>query len=516
MHTLKVQLGLTLSILLFISMFLFGFVMLILWQRNGIQQEKQISEKLLHIAAVTLSREELAGTPSGESHQLDNYLKEGDILCLQWQEQPSTAPVTHGSCTQKLPLHTLLTEAISSKKIRTAYSGASWNGFFLSKQFLLMATPVQLHDGKQGAIGLVRSLSAVSTSIRKVQKIFFAYLLVNVLIFTAIGFTRLVHLVIKPIERLSRLADSRTDLDNASFLSGEGLGEFTQLSLSLNRLVSRIDGDKQELKRTVESLKKANEELQKNRDEMIRAEKLASIGRLSAGLAHEIGNPLGIIQGYIDLLTDSTLSDEDRKTFSKRALQELNRINALIRSLLDLSRSPANSPVDSVDLHTLLNELIKNVRVRKTSINIHYVTNFHAALSEVIIDSDGLHQVFLNCILNSIDAIEEARGNESGLITLSTENQIAENSNTSIMVTITDNGAGIQPEHRDAIFDPFFTTKEVGKGTGLGLAVAHNMIKKSGGSISVSSRENRGTSVKITLPLSRNKASDFSKEQQHD
>ena len=353
-----------------------------------------------------------------------------------------------------------------------------------------------------GSIALIKPLDKVSLSIRKAQKIFFAYLLINVLIFTTIGFTRLVHLVIKPIERLSRLADSRTDFDDTPFLSGEGLGEFTQLLLSLNHLVTRIDGDKQELRLTVDSLKKANDELQKNRDEMIRAEKLASIGRLSAGLAHEIGNPLGIIQGYIDLLTEDALSSTDREIFSQRATQELNRINTLIRNLLDLSRSPVASSVAAVDLHPLLKDLIETVRVRKTAVPITYNTDFQATISEAVIDSDGLRQVFLNCILNSIDAIEETENRSDSSIVLSTTNKILENGNTCIIIILKDNGAGIKPEHKDAIFDPFFTTKEVGKGTGLGLAVAHNMIKKAGGTITISSDIDRGTTITIALPLS--------------
>ena len=286
------------------------------------------------------------------------------------------------------------------------------------------------------------------------------------------------------------------------FYSGEGLGEFTQLLLSLNHLVTRIDGDKQELRLTVDSLKKANDELQKNRDEMIRAEKLASIGRLSAGLAHEIGNPLGIIQGYIDLLTEDALSSTDREIFSQRATQELNRINTLIRNLLDLSRSPVASSVAAVDLHPLLKDLIETVRVRKTAVPITYNTDFQATISEAVIDSDGLRQVFLNCILNSIDAIEETENRSDSSIVLSTTNKILENGNTCIIIILKDNGAGIKPEHKDAIFDPFFTTKEVGKGTGLGLAVAHNMIKKAGGTITISSDIDRGTTITIALPLS--------------
>lgn len=384
----------------------------------------------------------------------------------------------------------------------------SWNGFFLSKQYLLMAAP--LHPGAtiQGSIALVRSLEQVSSSIHKARKIFFAYLVINVLIFTALGFTRLVHLVIKPIQRLSALADSRTELDDTSFFQGEGLGEFSQLSLSLNRLVTRIDGDKQELRSTVNSLKKANEELQKNRDEMIRAEKLASIGRLSAGLAHEIGNPLGIIQGYIDLLTDDSLSAEERQGFSKRATQELNRINTLIRNLLDLSRAPLTSPAERIDLHDLLNDLLAAIRIKKTEIPINYSTRLNATDSKIAMNSDGIRQVFLNCMLNSIDAIEEADTIEQGIISLSTENE-----NGFIKIILTDNGTGINPELQDAIFDPFFTTKEVGKGTGLGLAVVHNLIKKSGGHINLSSNTGKGTTVTITLPLNGVKNDSSQQEQ---
>jgi len=491
MHTLKFQLGLTLSILLFTSMFLFGFVMLMLWQRNGIQQETEISEKLLHIAAASLSTD-----PPGFSKKMTSWFQESGILCLQWQDTVSSPLQSHGSCPADLNLVSLLQDAATHGKTKTSYTGVSWNGFFLSKQYLLMATPLQTGTKNRGSIALVRSLEQISSSIRKIRDLFFAYLTVNVLIFTTLGFTRLVHLVIKPIQRLAALADSRADLGDTSFFQGEGLGEFTQLSLSLNRLVTRIDGDKQELRSTVNSLKLANEELQRNRDEMIRAEKLASIGRLSAGLAHEIGNPLGIIQGYIDLLTDDSLSVEDRRAFSERAIQELDRINNLIRNLLDLSRSPIASSVEIVDLHDLLNDLLSSIRIRKTTIPIDYSTELNAADSKINIDRDGIRQVFLNCILNSIDAIEEADTIEKGTISFTTENE-----NNFIKIILTDNGTGIDPEHKDTIFEPFFTTKEVGKGTGLGLAVAHNLIKKSGGQIALSSNTNKGTIVTITLPL---------------
>lgn len=487
--------------LLFVSMFLFGFVILMLWQRNGIQQETQVSEKLLHIAAASISPDDKITAPQMFTKEISNYFNENGIICLQWQDSKGGIQ-SHGSCQTDASLTALLKKAAATGKTKTIYSGMTWNGFFLTKQYLRMAIPLHINQKNQGSIALIRSLEQVCTSIRKAQKIFFAYLAVNVIIFTTIGFTRLLHLVIKPIQRLASLADSRTDLSDTSFFSGEGLGEFTQLSLSLNRLLTRIDVDKQELRSTVESLKNANDKLQKNRNEMVRTEKLASIGRLSAGLAHEIGNPLGIIQGYIDLLTDSSLSDEDRKSFCTRAVQELNRINALIRNLLDLSRSPVASSIEKVDVHALLQDLIATVRVRKTSVPIDYLTDFSAANNEVTINSDNLRQVFLNCILNSIDAIEETEDKRNGTITLSTENKVSEKNGNAILIAIQDNGTGVSPEHKDTLFDPFFTTKEVGKGTGLGLAVAHNLIKNSGGQITLSSQTGQGATLSITLPIS--------------
>lgn len=243
-------------------------------------------------------------------------------------------------------------------------------------------------------------------------------------------------------------------------------------------------------------------ELQRNRNEMLRTEKLASIGRLSAGLAHEIGNPLGIIQGYIELLAENSLSQNDRVLFSEKAVQELTRINTLIRNLLDLSRTPTASTVETVEIHALLRELIDTIRIRKTTVEIDFETSFSATHTEITVDSDGLRQVFLNCILNSIDAIEEKNSDKNGRIIISTSNETTDEKTELLLITLRDNGSGISEEHLDTIFDPFFTTKEPGKGTGLGLTVAHNLIKKSGGQLNISSTVGQGTTLTMKLPIS--------------
>ena len=142
-------------------------------------------------------------------------------------------------------------------------------------------------------------------------------------IFSAIGFFRMFKLVLKPNDRLVTISEKLDPGAGVPFFSGNANNEFSRLSLGLNRMISRIREDNKALDSTVVELEAANRELKRNEKEMVRTEKLASLGRLSAGLAHEIGNPLGIVQGYVDMLGTSELTDKEKQQFSKRANSEL-------------------------------------------------------------------------------------------------------------------------------------------------------------------------------------------------
>ena len=225
-----------------LSMFLFGIVLLILWQRNTLERETTATEQFLRMARPSFSFQQNPPIlPSG----IKNFIEENNIHCVQWEDDTSTSTLSYGTC----PEHELLAPLMREAKEGTAsrnYSGMIWNGFFFSRQFLLMAISTPDINNKNVTIGVIRSLEKVSAPIKNIRQIFYAYLIINVLIFVTIGFIRLLHLVIRPIQRLSQLADSRTDLNDSAFFTGERWGEFTQLSSSLNRLVSRIDGDKQQ------------------------------------------------------------------------------------------------------------------------------------------------------------------------------------------------------------------------------------------------------------------------------
>ncbi|MBU1140363.1 MAG: hypothetical protein KKA76_15410 [Proteobacteria bacterium] len=201
-------------------------------------------------------------------------------------------------------------------------------------------------------------------------------------------------------------------------------------------------------------------------------------------------------------MNQKSISQDDRVLFSRKATQELTRINNLIRNLLDFSRTPTASTVITVEIHALLLELIDTVRIRKKTVIIGFETDFLATHTEVTVDSDGLRQVFLNCILNSIDAIEEKTSDQNGTIVISTSNETTDDMKEYVLITVRDNGAGISEEHLETIFDPFFTTKEPGKGTGLGLTVAHNLIEKSGGQLNIFSTAGHGTTLTVKLPVS--------------
>jgi C4-dicarboxylate-specific signal transduction histidine kinase len=325
------------------------------------------------------------------------------------------------------------------------------------------------------------------------------YLIVNILLIATIGFFRLVKSTVKPVERLVRMTEEYDEKnDFLLFPSKEG-NEFGQLSSSLNRMIRRIDNDRKRLRDTVASLEEANTKLRQTQDEMIRAEKLASIGRLSAGLAHEIGNPIGIIQGYLELLQRQSLSDDDRLQFAQRAASELNRINQLIRQLLDFARS---SPSGRQQLH--INEQLQDIldlfKARNKMDHIHFHLNLQTHNDIIETSEEGLRQVLLNCLLNAVDAIEEKGKDHQGEIVITSHDETGDDLQPSIAITIQDNGCGIDTSRLTTIFDPFFTTKEPGKGTGLGLSVSHTIIESLGGQISVQSEPGSGTEIKIILP----------------
>jgi signal transduction histidine kinase len=300
-------------------------------------------------------------------------------------------------------------------------------------------------------------------------------------------------------------AEAYTKEDEMFFLYEAEENEFSKLSKALNRMLQHIAEDKEKLHAVVMSLEKANVDLIKAQKDMIGAEKLACVGRLSAGIAHEIGNPIGIIVGYLELLQRNDISDNDRKEFFKRTENEINRIDTIIRQLLEVSK-PLAQGLKIVSVNEILQETVDSFKFHPLMSDIDLDFKFMAERDTVMADPNRLRQVFLNLIINAADAVSSNKNRSTGKISIISEvvpGIQAESTDHPNMLKIEyiDNGPGIAEENLGNIFDPFFTTKGPGKGTGLGLSVCFMIVEGIGGKIKAGSKEGKGATITIYLPL---------------
>jgi hypothetical protein len=224
------------------------------------------------------------------------------------------------------------------------------------------------------------------------------------------------------------------------------------------------------------SLKNANLDLQRAQADVIRAEKLSTVGRLASGVAHEIGNPLGIVLGYLELLNRSDTGDAERRDYIKRSVVEIERIGAIIQQLLDFSR-PAKGVPTLVSAHTVMAEVVEMLSVQPIFAGIDFHLQLSAGCDSVCADRDQIKQVLINLALNAADAVTAKGCGRQGRIVMSSEltpsNAGAVSSAADreeprfFSIRCADNGAGIPEDQLSCVFDPFFTTKEPQRGAGV-------------------------------------------------
>jgi signal transduction histidine kinase len=275
-------------------------------------------------------------------------------------------------------------------------------------------------------------------------------------------------------------------------------------------MLRRISADKEKLRSTVNSLEKANLELKRAQEEIIRAEKLASVGRLSAGIAHEIGNPIGIVMGYLELIKQKDIPDAERNEYIHRTEAEIERINTIIRQLLEISR-PSNAGSKVVSVHELIDDIAEVLNVQPLMSGITLECRLEAQNDKVLADSNQLRQVFLNLMINAADAISSGGKTVNGKLLIQSAlagetSERPQDLKTHLKIMFIDNGPGIPKENIANIFDPFYTTKEPGKGTGLGLSVSFMIVEGFGGKMTVSSAIGEGTTMTLFLPTVESEA----------
>lgn len=229
----------------------------------------------------------------------------------------------------------------------------------------------------------------------------------------------------------------------------------------------------------------------KMREEQIQqSERLATVGHMAAGVAHEVGNPLTAISSLVQVCQRKTdnpfLQDQ-----LKKVREHIQRINKIVRDLVDFSR-PSSMESENVQLNEVIESAVGLLQHDARCRDVDFNLDLSRDLPRISCVPDQIHQVLVNLLLNAVDAMKKTK-DPKVKITTALKNGNAE-------ITITDTGKGIKEEHKARIFEPFFTTKDVGSGTGLGLSVSHGIINKMGGSIHVESTYGEGASFIIQLP----------------
>ena len=494
---LKASIAGTLVILLSAALVLGNVVTVVFWQKSLVHAEIAKAQAVIGVIEELFETKIQSGkTVSVEDlksivEKYENF--EFSILYYDGRKTLQYPVVRENNAFEQ----TVRNSGLNQQEIVTV-KGTQWAIVSFGGKSLIVAQPVLADVKKNSALGLAIELEPVYQAVKNNLKVLLVYLLVNGIILSVIGLFRMFSLVVKPIERLASVSESYQVSDTLAFTGVEVGSEFSQLSMALNSMLLKIELDRKQLKKTVDSLEEANTELVRTQKEMVQAEKLAAVGRLSAGLAHEIGNPLGIIQGYVELLQHADISAEDKKQFAGRALSELDRINRLIRQLLDFARATPQ-PFEEFSLNSVLMELQEMFATQHSQLKIKLLVEIEG---DCVVegDRDGIKQVLLNCLLNASDSIDLCTHKQGGKIQISVTCLEDRETIKNILIRIEDSGIGIRDDQQALLFEPFYSTKDSQKGTGLGLSVSHSIIERHGGKMWIEGEEGKGAVVSIEIP----------------
>lgn len=353
--------------------------------------------------------------------------------------------------------------------------------------------------------------------------------------------------VLRPVEAMVDGAERVGEGDHQYRLEETGARELRRLARTVNRMADHLIQQQEELAHTVASLHETNRELRQAQRELVRAEKLASAGRLAAGIAHEIGNPLGAIIGYVEVLKRR---HPDAGEWAGEIEEEARRIDRIVESLIEYARPDEGEERHPVELSVSVEDALDLLRAQGRLAEVEVEVALPDDLPPVRAKPSELEQVLVNLMLNALDAIDEG-GSDDGRVEIeavttrsvpgpfsprresapprresdpegvdfrhlrdddpgpSAEEAVpAEEvaSDTWVELTVRDTGPGFPEENPEQVLDPFFTTKDPGKGTGLGLFVSSQILRRLGGRLDVDNRPDGGGAVTLWLPAQGDEA----------
>ncbi len=329
---------------------------------------------------------------------------------------------------------------------------------------------------------------------QNVRTLFILYVGITGAAILLFAYAVLTYLIVRPIDALIRASERVAAGQLAVSVPSQGATEVARLSRAFNTMAAQLRADRAALEARLDELTKATSELEATQEQLVRSAKLASVGRLAAGVAHEIGNPLSAILGLVELVRDGDLLPEEEAEFLRRIVSETERIHVIIRDLLDFSRTGTAGAPDAegaADLAAVVEDAVKLVGPQKDLRRIDIERRFESDLPRVRGKAARHTQVVLNLLLNAADALPN--GGEIRIELARAEG--------GVLLAVADSGPGIPEAILGQLFEPFVTTKPVGKGTGLGLAVCHTIVEQLGGRIRAENPREGGARFEVLLPV---------------
>ncbi len=321
----------------------------------------------------------------------------------------------------------------------------------------------------------------------------------------ALLFLALTVLIVRPLqgvtEAASRLAAGRLEA-RAPVRGGR---EIARLAVAFNRMAEALDHEQRALRERVEQLERLTAALREARDQVARAARLASVGRIAAGLAHEVGNPLAGIVGMVELLRSGEVPEAQRAEFLERIGREAERIHGILRELLDFARadqSEGQRPA-SADPAQVATEAVRLVAPQRKARKVAFEVRAEPASESlrVAMPPERLQQVLVNLLLNAVDALD---GQGEVLVRL---RPVADaEGRPGVCIEVEDDGPGFPEAMLEEAFEPFVTSKPPGEGTGLGLAVSRHLVEQFGGHVRAENRSEGGARVRLWLPAPKEPA----------
>jgi len=487
---LRVEILITLTILLGAALLLGGIMMLHLMEKNLLHERSVQLDSLSQVLAksLALQLDEDYQFIANRNLQLLTSLP-ANVNCTNWNlydhELTSVGSFGDGGSGGFSVARRQMVKLSGQSQHKIDFP-LLLNIFDKSKPVALYLVPINVGNRFVGLLALHFSLADIRYDLLRSQQLMFVYILLYGIILVLTGYYLLQRNIIRPAKNLvlATEAVSRGNLETR--LPVAGPTEIMKLATAYNQMVEALQASKCETQKQIASLEDANKILQQTRDELIKSEKMASVGQLAAGLAHEVGNPLAAVIGYLELLRQQIIT-ENEQDIIERTLIETKRIDYLVRELLEYARPALSSNVEELNLLDEIRASVKLLHNQGSFGRVVVIDKMPDLELMVKHNRSKMQQTFINLLLNAVQAcgddgkIELLAGCDGGIN----------------WIEISDNGCGIELSQLDLIFEPFYTTKDPGQGTGLGLAICQRLIAEVEGDITVSSKIGLGSIFRL-------------------